>query len=91
MSANRSGSYFPLQRLRRLCRPSDANVSEALLVCIKRRPWRLLRGLMPRRADDQDLDWVGLWGDCLARQRGLMWNKVLKKGGDNVWRMEPGI
>jgi hypothetical protein len=43
---------------------------------------------MPRRADDQDLDWVGLWGDCLARQRGLMWNKVLKKGGDNVWRME---
>ena len=26
-------------------------------------------------ADDQELDWVGLWGDCLARQRGLMWNK----------------
>ena len=66
------------------------------------RPFLFLRGILVAslvafawtdvaRADDQDLDWVGLWGDCLARQRGLMWNKVLKKGGDNVWRMEPGI
>src|SRR5262245_48419235 len=27
------------------------------------------------RADDEDLDWVGLWADCLARQRGSIWNK----------------
>ena len=31
------------------------------------------------RADDQDLDWAGLWADCLARQRGLMWNKDTRR------------
>jgi predicted transglutaminase-like cysteine proteinase len=31
------------------------------------------------RADDQDLDWAGLWADCLARQRGLMWNKETRR------------
>jgi predicted transglutaminase-like cysteine proteinase len=31
------------------------------------------------RADDQELDWVGLWTDCLARQRGLMWNKETRR------------
>jgi predicted transglutaminase-like cysteine proteinase len=31
------------------------------------------------RADDQDLDWVGLWADCLVRQKGLMWNKETRR------------
>ncbi len=31
------------------------------------------------RKDDQDLDWAGLWADCLARQRGLMWNKETRR------------
>jgi len=31
------------------------------------------------RADDQDLDWAGLWADCLARQSGLMWNKETRR------------
>jgi predicted transglutaminase-like cysteine proteinase len=31
------------------------------------------------RADDQDLDWAGLWADCLARQRGQMWNKERRR------------
>jgi predicted transglutaminase-like cysteine proteinase len=30
-------------------------------------------------ADDQELDWVGLWGDCLVRQSGLMWNKETRR------------
>jgi predicted transglutaminase-like cysteine proteinase len=31
------------------------------------------------RADDQDLDWLGLWADCLTRQRAQMWNKDLRR------------
>jgi len=31
------------------------------------------------RADDQDPDWVGLWADCLVRQKGLMWNKETRR------------
>jgi hypothetical protein len=36
-------------------------------------------GIGATRADDQDLDWIGLWGDCLVRQRGLMWNKETRR------------
>jgi predicted transglutaminase-like cysteine proteinase len=27
------------------------------------------------RPDDQDLDWAGLWAECLVRQRGMMWKR----------------
>jgi predicted transglutaminase-like cysteine proteinase len=55
------------------------------------RPFLFLRGILAAasmatltwtdaaRADDQDLDWVDLWGDCLVRQRGLMWNKETRR------------
>ena len=55
------------------------------------RPFLFLRGILAAasmsafawtdaaRAVDQDLDWVGLWGDCLARQKGLMWNKETRR------------
>ena len=54
------------------------------------RPFLFLRGILAAciaafactnatPADDQDLDWAGLWGDCLARQRGLMWNKEMRR------------
>jgi predicted transglutaminase-like cysteine proteinase len=31
------------------------------------------------RADDQDVDWAGLWADCLVRQKGVMWNKETRR------------
>jgi len=31
------------------------------------------------RAEGQELDWAGLWADCLVRQRGLMLNKETRR------------
>ncbi|HEU4678125.1 MAG TPA: transglutaminase-like cysteine peptidase [Terrimicrobiaceae bacterium] len=54
------------------------------------RPTRILHGILAAasiaafawtdaaRADDQDVDWAGLWADCLVRQRGVMSNKEMR-------------
>jgi predicted transglutaminase-like cysteine proteinase len=55
------------------------------------RPFLILRGILaavsiaafawtdPARADDQDVDWAGLWADCLVRQKGVMSNKEMRR------------